>query len=652
MLSKLDARVIEDAVVIKGPYSALYGPGLSFIDVDLTQSRRSDAGIESGGMSSLEYQTNGEQWYGREELWAAGVNSGVTASYGHRTGSDYGIGGSSERIPSSYKSRDVNIALGVDLDARRSLEFNYLRLDQSDVDLAGNVFDIDSLETDGLELSYNVQGVDGDSSAFVETWYNQTNFQGQANEAKAARFTPLLTRQGFTGPATLVNSQSAGYRAGLTWESDRAVLTVGTDMRFIRQHLDEFTDFVALQNMMQVTPNSPVPKANQLNPGLFVEASTQTDSATTWTAGARADWVRYNLIDSPETDFGNNGLSLRTTLSGGDAILVGGNPALAFLVEEADPNHVLWSTYVTGTTDHGAGVTTFASAGIGQRPPTLTELYAAEPFLFLVQSGLTALRGNPLLKPSTGFQFDLGASIEQPHYRASVTGFYSLIEDYITFDSEAVLISSTQGFQNVLRTVNTDLAAVGGLELDGDFDINEYITAFGTLALTHGTDLRRNAENRNTTSLLLPGTDTIPIGTVVDELVNTRVGQIPIANGAVQVTNKKHEPLPAISPLQARLGLRLHEPVEQPRYSVEFGARVVTAQERVARSLFETQTPGFTVFDLRAFWRPTPSILLVAGVENLTDKGYREHLDFRDFLENIEVRRPGRSYYSSVEIRF
>lgn len=658
MLSKLDSRVIDDIVVIKGPYSALYGPGLSFIDIDMTQSRRSETGVESGGMSSLEYKTNGEQWYGRQELWVAGENSGATVSYGHRTGSDYSVGSSSERIPSSYNSRDVNVAAGVDLDERRSLEFNYIRLDQTDVDLAGQIFDIDTLETDGFELSYTAGNGDWYDSAFATTWYNQTNFQGRANAAKAERFTPLFNRASFNPDSrTLVNSQSAGYRTGLNWEADNAVLTVGTDLRFIRQHLDEFTQFVAVQNNMPVDPNSPVPKSNQLNPGLFVEASLGTSSATTWTAGARADWVRYNLLDSPEGDFGNNGLTLRQTLSGVDSILtglvnnqIGGNIVDPNLVEELDPNHVLWSTYLTGTTDHGNGVTTFASAGIGQRPPTLTELYADEPFLFLVQSGLTALRGNPRLKPSTGFQFDIGASIEQPNYRTSVTGFYSLIEDYITFDSELVLISSTLGFQNVLRSVNSDLAAIGGLELDGDVDVNEWVTAFGTLAWTHGTDLRRNAENRDVTSTLAPGTDTLPIGTQTTTIVP--IGPFNVPQTTVVVANKKHEPLPAISPLAARLGLRLHEPVEQPRYSVELAARVVTAQERVAASLFETPTPGFTVWDLRAFWRPTPSVLLVAGVENLTDKGYREHLDFRDFLENIEVRRPGRSYYSSVEIRY
>ena len=52
-------------------------------------------------------------------------------------------------------------------------------------------------------------------------------------------------------------------------------------------------------------------------------------------------------------------------------------------------------------------------------------------------------------------------------------------------------------------------------------------------------------------------------------------------------------------------------------------------QDRVALSLFEKETPGFTTYDLRAYWQATDRMLLLAGVENLTDKQYREHLDLR-----------------------
>ena len=105
--------------------------------------------------------------------------------------------------------------------------------------------------------------------------------------------------------------------------------------------------------------------------------------------------------------------------------------------------------------------------------------------------------------------------------------------------------------------------------------------------------------------------------------------------------------MPGIPPLETRLGVRLHEPGVQPGWGVEFEARVVDNQDRVAASLREQETPGFTTLNLRTFWRPEDNLLLVAGVENLTDKFYREHLDYRS---GRGVYQPGINFYSSIEI--
>ena len=587
MLSKLDSRVIDEVVVIKGPYSSLYGPGLSFIDVSMKPSPRSDKGFDSGGSSSLEYKTNGEQWYGRQGFWAAGTDSGAAVSYGHRTGNDYTIGGGSETLPSSHEARDFNVAVGVDLDEHQSVEFNYIRLDQSGVELAGQIFDIDVLETDGFDVSYESLGSEFYDRAFVETWYNQTRFRGLSNSVKANRFTPLFNRAA-TAATTRVNSSSAGYRSGFQWDGADASLILGTDLRSEKQSLDEL---VTARRDTSIVSFSPIPKSAQVNPGLFLEITSGDDSATSWTGGVRVDWVDTNLLDSGATAVGTSDQpqSLSTLLLPPD----GG---------ELDPDYLLWSAYATMETDLGCGVAGFVSTGFGQRPPTLTELYSAETFLFLVQSGLTALRGNPGLKPSRAWQIDFGLNTEQPAYRGSATGFFSLIQDYITFDSEEIFVREMDlpdpvfgdpgngnrlEFQNVLRSRNTDLAAIGGVELDGEFDIKPWLTGFGTLSCTHGTDLRRNGENRSLTTSIVSDSSSITPNDLTN-LLNRPVNPAPLlanlggliaANPVGETaTSVEHEPLPAISPLDTRLGLRCHEPSPDPRYSIELSTRVVAAQ--------------------------------------------------------------------------
>ena len=66
------------------------------------------------------------------------------------------------------------------------------------------------------------------------------------------------------------------------------------------------------------------------------------------------------------------------------------------------------------------------------------------------------------------------------------------------------------------------------------------------------------------------------------------------------------EPLPGISPLEARAGIRW----QTPRWWLEVTARMVDGQYRVAESLLETPTPGFTIWDVRSAWLCTEHSLL------------------------------------------
>ena len=58
-------------------------------------------------------------------------------------------------------------------------------------------------------------------------------------------------------------------------------------------------------------------------------------------------------------------------------------------------------------------------------------------------------------------------------------------------------------------------------------------------------------------------------------------------------------------------------------------ARLVDSQDLFAASLGEQPTPGFTVFDARGYWQARENLLFTAGVENIADRFYQEHLDLR-----------------------
>ena len=170
---------------------------------------------------------------------------------------------------------------------------------------------------------------------------------------------------------------------------------------------------------------------------------------------------------------------------------------------------------------------------------------------------------------------------------------------------------------NGIVFVNTDLATLSGFELNGEVDINRRLSAFGKLGFVEGRDHTREKGARQLGGLLR----------------STQFGD--------------NEPLPGISPMEAILGLHLSG--RDNLWGVDFNARVVSNQDRIATTLGEIETPGFTTYDVRSFWQLTNRLLLYAGVENISDKFYREHLDYRS---GLGVTRRGVSGYFGIDFHF
>jgi outer membrane receptor protein involved in Fe transport len=109
------------------------------------------------------------------------------------------------------------------------------------------------------------------------------------------------------------------------------------------------------------------------------------------------------------------------------------------------------------------------------------------------------------------------------------------------------------------------------------------------------------------------------------------------------------EPLPGIPPLNTRVGLRFHEAGPQPRWGVEYFARIVGDQNLFNSRLFEQRTAGFVVHNVRGYWQASDNVLLLAGVENFADVYYREHLDLRT---GLAVFQPGINFYFGMKVDY
>lgn len=207
--------------------------------------------------------------------------------------------------------------------------------------------------------------------------------------------------------------------------------------------------------------------------------------------------------------------------------------------------------------------------------------------------------GNFYLKPEKNTQLDAGLIYNGNGFRASVSGFYGKINDYIQTSGTCPAACSAS---------NIDATLWGG-EAELSYSIAKSWTAYGTLAHVRGENDTRNVV----------------------------LAQIP--------------------PLEARLGLNYDDKV----WSGGGLLRLVSEQDRVDPTYGSIvgqdigRTPGFAVFSLNAGYRPKKGTLISGGIDNLFDKTYAEHISrggaaVSGFTQTTRVNEPGRNLWVKLNI--
>jgi len=186
-----------------------------------------------------------------------------------------------------------------------------------------------------------------------------------------------------------------------------------------------------------------------------------------------------------------------------------------------------------------------------------------------------------------------------------VSAFISDVDDYILIQTGYL-----KGLRSTTVTRNVEARTWGG-EADATYALTARWKLTGTLAYTHG-------ENR---------TDDLPLA------------QMP--------------------PLEVRTGLDY----TGNRWSAGALWRVVAEQDRYAVRQGNVvgqdlgRTGGFGVLSLNAGWKPAPGVLVSAGVDNLFDKAYAEHLSrggaaVSGYEQTTRVNEPGRTLWLKVGASF
>jgi len=221
-----------------------------------------------------------------------------------------------------------------------------------------------------------------------------------------------------------------------------------------------------------------------------------------------------------------------------------------------------------------------------------------------------------LTRPEKTTQLDTGVNFHCGPFTASVAAFYNDVADYILVQTNVPKSSGMgmggMGMAMTMATVtrNVDASAWGG-EAGLGYLFAENWKLDASLAYVRG---------RNQTS-----------------------GQ----------------PLAQQPPLEGRLGLAYTTPV----WSFGGLARLVAAQDRFAIDQGTIigqdlgRTGGFAIFSFNAGWRVTSRVLLTAGVDNLFDKTYAEHLSrngggVTGYPVTTRINEPGRTLWFKLATTF
>ena len=243
----------------------------------------------------------------------------------------------------------------------------------------------------------------------------------------------------------------------------------------------------------------------------------------------------------------------------------------------------------------------FAGIGYSVRVPDAQERYFALDRMMSQPDWV----GNPKLKPPKNTELDVGVEFKTGRLSLKTTIFYSYVKDFITIYDQREVNNLVSG-DRARSYANVDATLYGG-EARADLALSDTFFLSGDLSYVRGKK------------------DTDPSRNITDE----DVAEIP--------------------PLKGRLALRYDTGV----YFAQVETLMQATQDRVDSDLGETKTSGWAVVNLKAGGE-LGGLRVVAGVDNLLDKFYYEHLSYlRDpFSTGSKVPEPGRSFYLNVSYLF
>jgi iron complex outermembrane recepter protein len=395
---------------------------------------------------------------------------------------------------------------------------------------------------------------------------------------------------------SIIDAINTGYRAEAGFAIAGGTLQAGTDMEDIRKDGDR-VKYMIMQPTMPVKNEKLWDNAHIQNIGFFAEYTRAFKNIT----GVAAMRVDMNHASSNPLTFEN----------------MQGQPV--YFQDDVESAFTNFSFSLGADWLARKNLVFGLAVGRGVRSPDMTER-----FIILLPIGYDNYDyiGNPALDPEKNHQAD--ASVKWTIPRAGMikfNAFYSFVRDYITGElvPESVVKPQTKGVLGVKQFVNIDKAWFTGFEI-------EYHTPVTNDWLVEAIAGYTYAVNPLAVHYI------------------TENGQV---TGSEEV---KNDPLSEIPPFEGtvRFSWKFFDGKLVPKANI----RAVAAQNRISKAYEERESPGFILAGLSLFYQFNPMLSASAGVDNLFDNAYYEHLNRNIVGSKEDFYEPGRNIFVMLNFKF
>ncbi|MFH1119604.1 MAG: TonB-dependent receptor [Bacteroidota bacterium] len=595
VLSHLAPEDIERIEIFRGPYQLKYGPSpaasVHVITNDITFYDR-----KPGVRSFTGYDANRNGFRQHLSLSGSGKNFYYKVAGGIKDFGNY-TDGNGKEWNSAYAGKNIAATLGLRVGNREELLFSYKGSFSRDVMFPALPMDEIADNTNIITFSYKRKQMARPENQFKISGFHSMVYHEMDNRFRPQYSHVVEPNKGLMQASAKVNTRVSGIRVDIGKTVGSAHLNYGIDGQYTCKDGTRHTTMIMQMDGQQFVDENWTnlwKKASIINSGLYAVFTTDRKTISNTTS------LRIDV---------NHSIS-------GDTLVIPEEGTPWF---ESDPEtKVLWSlatTFSRKLCDHFS-----VSLGLARsaRSPDMQERFIK--FLATGYDKYDYL-GNPDLDPEINYQADLSLGYSINSSNIYLTLFRSEVQDFIygTMVPPSVAKPVSMGAPGVKQFNNINRAVMMGFESG----VNSNLTDKINLAFSAGFTYAWFPEIEK---VLLDNNQYL--GTIL--LKNDPIAEIPAMESLLVISYDFND-------------IKLQPVLE---------IRAVAGQHLVSDASYESSTPGYVIANLAVNYNPFRFMSLTAGINNITDKGYYDHLNRKQSGTTGKLYEPGRTLFINMKITF